>query len=66
MKEEYDFSKGERCKFYNPDVILCFPIYLEPDVDDFMQRLALEKNIDIEELVNDWIRGNIQLIQSAQ
>ncbi len=32
MKKEYDFSKGERGKFYHPDAELSIPIYLEPDV----------------------------------
>ena len=32
MKKEYDFSKGERGKFYRPETELNIPIYLEPDV----------------------------------
>ncbi len=32
MKKEYDFSKGERGKFYRPDAELSIPVYLEPDV----------------------------------
>ncbi len=32
MKKEYEFSKGERGKFYRPDAELSIPIYLEPDV----------------------------------
>jgi hypothetical protein len=32
MKRNYDFSKGERGKFYRPDAELTIPIYLEPDV----------------------------------
>lgn len=32
MKKTYDFSKGERGKFYHPDAELSIPIYLEPDV----------------------------------
>lgn len=32
MKKEYDFSKGERGKFYHPDAELSIPIYLDPDV----------------------------------
>jgi len=40
MKAEYDFSKGERGKFYDPNAVFSFPVYLEPDVDDFMSALA--------------------------
>jgi len=32
MKKEYDFSKGERGKFYRPDIQLNLPVYLEPDL----------------------------------
>jgi len=64
MKAEYDFSKGERGKFYSPDAVFSFPVYLEPDVNDFMSRLADEKEIDVQELVNEWLRANIKLIQS--
>ena len=66
MKDVYDFSKGERGKFYFPDAKFTFPIYLEPDVDEFMTRLAEKKEIDVQALVNEWLRTNIKLIQSAQ
>ena len=32
MKKEYDFSKGERGKFFRADAELNIPVYLEPDV----------------------------------
>jgi hypothetical protein len=66
MKAQYDFSEGERGKFYNPDAVFSFPVYLEPDVNDFMNELAEEQDIDIQELVNEWLRANIKLIQSVQ
>lgn len=65
MKPEYDFSKGER-KFYDPDATYSLPIYLEPDVDDFLNRLASEHDASVQELVNEWLRMNIRLIQSVQ
>jgi hypothetical protein len=66
MKAEYDFAKGERGKFYRADAALNLPIYLEHDVDEFIRRLAGEKGKDVEALVNEWLRHDIQLIQSAQ
>ncbi len=66
MKAEYDFSKGERGKFYHPKAMFSFPVYLESDVNDFMSQLADEQDVDIQELVNEWLRVNIQLIQSVQ
>ena len=29
MKAEYDFSEGQRGKFYHPDARFSFPVYLE-------------------------------------
>jgi hypothetical protein len=29
MRKEYDFSKGQRGRFYRPDMKLNIPIYLE-------------------------------------
>jgi hypothetical protein len=66
MKEEYDFSKGERGKFYKSDAVFSFPVYLELDIDDFMNKLANEKDINVQELVNEWLRVNIKLVRSVQ
>ena len=66
MKAEYDFSKGERGKFYDSEAVFNLPIYLEKDVDDFIRKLANETGKDVEKLVNEWLRGNMQLIQSIQ
>lgn len=40
MREEYDFSKGERGKFYHHDLKLNIPIYLDEDVSEFIEALA--------------------------
>ena len=66
MKAEYDFSKGERGKFYHPDAEFSFPVYLEPDVDDFMNKFAAGRAVSVQELVSEWLRVNIKLVQSVQ
>ena len=66
MKAEYNFSKGIRGKFHHPNAVFSFPVYLEPDVDDFMSKLAEEQDIDIQKMVNEWLRVNIKLLQSVQ
>lgn len=66
MKAEYDFSQGERGKFYHPDAVFHLPVYLEPDVDSFMSQLAEEKGLEVQKLVNSWLRNSIRLIQSVQ
>jgi hypothetical protein len=66
MKKEYDFSKGERGKFYHPDAELNLPVFLDPDVAAFLQELAKKKGTEIESIVNDWLRKSIDLVQSAK
>jgi hypothetical protein len=66
MKAEYDFSGGERGKFHHPDAVFSFPVYLEPDVDDFLSMLADEKETSVQDLVNEWLRMNIRIVQSVQ
>jgi hypothetical protein len=66
MKAEYDFSNAEQGKFYNANATFHYPIYLEPDVDSFLNKIAHEKNIDVQNLVNELLRNNIKIIQSVQ
>ena len=65
MKAEYDFSKGTRGKFYHPDAVFNYPVYLEPDVNEFMDKLVKERGSDIQTLVNEWLRANIQVLQGV-
>ncbi len=51
MKEEYDFSNGERGKFYNKNATFNLPIYLEPELESFIAKLAKEKKKNISEIV---------------
>jgi len=55
MKAEYDFSRGERDKFYNVQAEFKFPIYLEADVSAMMERLAEESGLEVQALVNEWL-----------
>ena len=66
MKEEYDFSKGERGKFYKPDLELRIPVYLQKDISEFLQKLASEKGTDVGTIVNDWLRRNISLVETTK
>lgn len=66
MREEYDFSEAERGKFYHPNADFRFPVYLDPDVDDYMSELAEEEDVDVQSLVNEWLRANIRLVKSVR
>ena len=60
MKSEYDFSKGERGKFYRPDVELNIPVYLDSDVATVVRNYAKKGKTDIGVLVNEWLRRDIK------
>jgi hypothetical protein len=65
MKEQYDFSKGVRGKFYHPDAEFNTPIYLEPELADFIRNLALSKNMDMTKIVNLLLKKDKELIDCA-
>ena len=63
MKKEYDFSKGERGKFYNADAEFNLPIYLEPEIAEFVGKLANEKKVDRSEIVNRLLKKGKEIIE---
>jgi hypothetical protein len=65
MKKEYDFSKGERGKFFHSDANFHLPIYLEPDTMNALRKLSERKGVEISALVNEWIRNDLSIIDSV-
>ena len=63
MKKEYDFSKGVRGKFHNPDGDFNLPIYLDPEVADFVHKLSVEKKVDRSQIVNKLLRKDMEIIK---
>jgi len=63
MKKEYDFSKGVRGKFYNPKGEFNLPIYLEPEIAKFVQRLSVEKKLDRNQIVNRLLKKDREIIE---
>jgi len=43
MQDEYDFSNAERGKFYRSETALQLPIYLDPDVREYLAVRAKAK-----------------------
>ena len=63
MKKAYDFSKGIRGKFYDPDAEFNLPIYLEPEIAEFVQKLAVEKDVDRNQIVNMLLKKDKEIIE---
>lgn len=66
MREEYDFSKGERGKFYRPNAKVHLPVYLDDDVQATLVSLATASGKDYSALVNELLKKDIELIQMAR
>jgi len=61
MKKEYDFSKAERGKFHRPDAKLSVPIYLESEVQDFVDKIAEARHSDTSTVVNELLRSDMDI-----
>ena len=66
MKDEYDFSKAERGRFYRPDAILVPPVHLDPEVLAFLTARAQARGIALNDLVNELLKKDIELIEAAE
>lgn len=66
MKERYDFSKGVRGKYYQPDAVFRLPVYLDEKVQTYLAARADAKGVDLSELVNDLLKKDIELIEAAK
>jgi hypothetical protein len=60
MKKEYDFSNGERGKFFRPDAELNIPVYLEPQVAEAVREHARKRNTNMARVVNEWLRKDLR------
>jgi metal-responsive CopG/Arc/MetJ family transcriptional regulator len=66
MRKEYDFSKGERGKFYHPNIKVNIPVYLDEEVSDFIDKIASKKGIDRSSVVNELLRSDIKIAEAMK
>ncbi|MEW6358045.1 MAG: hypothetical protein AB1696_17050 [Planctomycetota bacterium] len=66
MKKEYDFSKGERGKFYRPGLKLNLPVYLDAEVLAFVQSIAKKRKTDLSSVVNQLLRSDMKLAETLK
>lgn len=66
MKDEYDFSKGERGKFYRLSAVFRFPIYLDESVQAYLVDRANAKGVQFSELVNDLLNRDVAIIEAGK
>ena len=66
LDQSIDFSKGERGKFYRPDMQLHIPVYLEPGVMESLTEIAHRKGFQLNELVNDLLRRELAIAETLR
>jgi len=66
MKKEYDFSKGERGKFYRPDAKMNLPVYLDEEVRVFVEKIADTKRCDVSTVVNGLLRADMNVVEAIE
>jgi hypothetical protein len=66
MKDQYDFSKAERGKFFRPETVLVPPVHLDPEILAFLTARAEARGVSLSELVNTLLRKDIELIEAAE
>ena len=62
---EIDFSQGVRGSFYRPGMKLNLPVYLDDEIQSRLTSLASAKGVDMSDLVNDLLRKDLELIETA-
>lgn len=63
MKKEYDFSKAEQGKFYRPIEDLELPVYLDKKIKKFFVQKALDKNIELDKVINAILRKEMEMLK---
>jgi len=66
MKKKYSFSKGTRGKFYRANARLNLPIYLDPDVQRFVEQIAHSQRSDVSRVVNQLLKSDMKLAKVMQ
>jgi len=63
MQKEYDFSKGERGKFFSKTAKFNIPVYLEPEVESFVMEIAKKRKCDASSVVNQLLAKDRELAE---
>lgn len=53
----------DRAKLNGPELEL--PINLDPQAAEFLQKVAVKRGVDVQTIVNEWIRKEIEIIEGV-
>ena len=63
MREEYDFSKGERGRFYRPNARIHIAVYVEQEVLGAYDEIAQRKGVAVNDLINDVLKRELAMAE---
>src|SRR5437870_11444020 len=66
MKDEYDFSNGERGKFYREGAIFTFPVYLDAEILAVFRAQAKKQGVELELLLNEALKRELTGTQARK
>jgi hypothetical protein len=66
MPAEVDFTGATRGKFYRPNLRLNLPVYLEAEVQDYLNAIAAKKGMPLSQLANDLLKREIGIIEAVK
>lgn len=65
MREQYDFSGAERGKFYRPNAEVILPVYLESEVQQWVNARAQAKGVAVNDFVNELLKKDMALVDAV-
>lgn len=63
---EVDFTGAPRGKFYQPNLRLNLPVYLDAEVQDYLNVIAAKKGMPLSQLANDLLKREIGIIEAVK
>ncbi|MHB1291797.1 MAG: hypothetical protein ACYCY5_06340 [Sulfuricella sp.] len=66
MPAEVDITGAARGKFYRPNLRLNLPVYLDADVQNYLNAIAAKKGMPLSQLANDLLKREIGIIEAVK
>ncbi|CAH1189472.1 conserved hypothetical protein [Candidatus Nitrotoga sp. BS] len=63
---EVNFTGAARGRFYRPNLRLNLPVYLDADVQDYLNVIATKKGMPLSQLANDLLKREIGIIEAVK
>ena len=67
MKARHDLhTAAARGKFFKPGARLNLPVYLEAEVQSYLSARAKARGIEVDQLVNELLKKDVELIEAVR